>query len=300
MRRVPASPEFLVHELCFGEHTGTHVDAPLHCAPGGAGVDRIRVDDLVAPLVLIDIAGRATSEPDALATPADIAAWESRHGPVPDGALVALITRPAPGIDHASAPVRPSPSAEPAPHAAPDHNAEVGALARSLTPDAAGDAHWPGFSREAVELLVHGRAVVAIGTDAPSIDCGSSTDFPAHHAILGAGRYAVEMLAALSTLPPAGAVVVVAPLKHRGGSGGPARVLADARLTGGTPRIGTEPARIATRARMRRPILHGHEFRCATPHTQRSRSAHDRHTQAHRRLHANGGLPARTGPIGVL
>ncbi|WP_182359766.1 cyclase family protein [Tomitella gaofuii] len=218
MRRVPASPGFVVHELCFGEHTGTHVDAPLHCAPGGAGVDRIRVDDLVAPLVLIDIAGRAESEPDALATPADIAAWESLHGRIPGGALVALITRPAPA--------GPRSAAEPAPHAAPDGDAEVGVLARSLTPDAAGDAHWPGFSRESVEYLVHRRAVVAVGTDAPSIDCGASADFPAHHAVLGAGRYAIEMLAALRTLPPVGATIVVAPLKHRGGSGGPARVLA--------------------------------------------------------------------------
>ncbi|QDQ99109.1 cyclase family protein [Tomitella fengzijianii] len=218
MRRIREAPEFLVHELCFGEHTGTHVDAPLHCVPGGDAVDRIRVDDLLAPLVLVDIADRTASDPDALATPADLAAWESLHGRIPDGALVALITRPARG--------RPDGKVNPEAPAQPHDDAEVHALTRSLTPDAAGIAHWPGFSREAAEFLVQRRAVVAIGTDAPSIDCGASTAFPAHHAVLGAGRYAVEMLAALRALPPAGATAVVAPLKHRGGSGGPARVLA--------------------------------------------------------------------------
>ncbi len=45
-------------------------------------------------------------------------------------------------------------------------------------------------------------------------------------AALGAGKYGIESLANLSALPPAGATVVVGAPKHRGGSGGPCRVLA--------------------------------------------------------------------------
>jgi arylformamidase len=39
--------------LSIGSHTGTHVDAPLHMIPGGAGVDRIPLDALVGPALVI-------------------------------------------------------------------------------------------------------------------------------------------------------------------------------------------------------------------------------------------------------
>ena len=44
--------------------------------------------------------------------------------------------------------------------------------------------------------------------------------------LLGAGKYGLTQLANLAQLPPAGAVVVVAPLKLVGGTGSPSRVLA--------------------------------------------------------------------------
>ena len=39
--------------LSIGSHTGTHVDAPLHMIPGGAGVDGIPLDALVGPALVI-------------------------------------------------------------------------------------------------------------------------------------------------------------------------------------------------------------------------------------------------------
>jgi arylformamidase len=39
--------------LSIGSHTGTHVDAPLHMIPDGAGVDAIPLDALVGPALLI-------------------------------------------------------------------------------------------------------------------------------------------------------------------------------------------------------------------------------------------------------
>ena len=39
--------------LAIGSHTGTHVDAPLHMIPGGAGVDRIPLDALIGPALVI-------------------------------------------------------------------------------------------------------------------------------------------------------------------------------------------------------------------------------------------------------
>jgi len=42
-----------VSQLSFGSHTGTHVDAPLHMIPGGAGVDGIPLDALIGPALVI-------------------------------------------------------------------------------------------------------------------------------------------------------------------------------------------------------------------------------------------------------
>ena len=46
--------------------------------------------DLVCPVVVIDIRSRAAEDADTMLTPADIQAWTERHGPVPDGAVVAM------------------------------------------------------------------------------------------------------------------------------------------------------------------------------------------------------------------
>lgn len=92
--------------------------------------------------------------------------------------------------------------------------------------DRLGVQHTPGFDAEAVEYLIRERDIVALGSDTLSIDAGNSTDYGAHLAALGAGRYAVEVLANLDRLPPVGASVVVGAPTHAGGSGGPARVLA--------------------------------------------------------------------------
>jgi kynurenine formamidase len=53
-----------------------------------------------------------------------------------------------------------------------------------------------------------------------------------HHILVKAGRFGLENLARLETLPPRGFLLIVAPIKIEGGSGGPARVFA----------IETEPA----------------------------------------------------------
>lgn len=52
------------------------------------------------------------------------------------------------------------------------------------------------------------------------------TDFAAHVTVLGAGKYGVENLAKLGTIPPKGVTIVVGAPKHAGASGGPTYVFA--------------------------------------------------------------------------
>jgi arylformamidase len=50
----------------MGAHVGTHVDAPAHALPGGAGVDGIPLHALIGPATVVDVpAGRAVG-PGAL------------------------------------------------------------------------------------------------------------------------------------------------------------------------------------------------------------------------------------------
>jgi kynurenine formamidase len=180
------------------EHIGTHIDAPSHCA-SGPSADRIPADQLVGPLVVVDIRARASANADAQLTPADLNGWEERHGPIPPGAVVAMLS----GWD-----------------------TRVGDARRFFGLDDAGAYHFPGFHIEAVKFLRERREVKGIVTDTLSLDSGSSADFPVHHYWLGHNKWGLENAAALAQLPTKGATIVVGSPKIAGCTGGPSRVLA--------------------------------------------------------------------------
>jgi hypothetical protein len=62
------------------EHTGTHMDAPIHFGEGVQSADAIPVEHLVVPLAIVDIRAKAADDPDAQLTPDDLAAFEAAHG----------------------------------------------------------------------------------------------------------------------------------------------------------------------------------------------------------------------------
>ncbi|MFY2789912.1 cyclase family protein [Rhodococcus sp. MALMAid1271] len=178
---------FLVNELSYWEHTGTHIDAPAHRVRGGATADAIPLEDLIAPLVVVDISERAAVDPEAVVTTEDIAGWERVHGRIPDRAVVAMHSRWQTRLAEGSA---------------------------------------PGFGGDAADMLVRERNIVGIGVDTLSLDRMNDRLYPAHTAVLGAGRYGIEALANLDAVPPAGATVVIGAPKHAGATGGPCRVFA--------------------------------------------------------------------------
>src|SRR5207302_83407 len=100
---------------------------------------------------------------------------------------------------------------------------------RYLGSDTPGDAktlHFPGFSKEAAEFLVKERAIDGVGIDTPSIDHGPSGDFIVHRVLNGADLYGLENVANLDKLPPKGAILIALPMKIKGGTGGPVRIIA--------------------------------------------------------------------------
>ncbi|TCO72539.1 cyclase family protein [Rhodovulum euryhalinum] len=193
-----AEHAFNLAEFRVNEHTGTHIDAPLHFSADGAAVNEIAVENLVAPLCVIDIAARAADDADAQVTPDDIRAWIAAHGEIPQNACVAMHSGWAPHVD--------------------------GPKFRNA--DAEGKQHYPGFHVEAAQMLIEETGATSIGVDTLSLDFGMSPDFATHYAWLPTGRFGIECLANLDKVPASGATLVIGAPKHRGGTGGPARIFA--------------------------------------------------------------------------
>ncbi|WP_455376955.1 cyclase family protein [Petrachloros mirabilis] len=189
-------------DFSMSEHGGTHIDAPLHFGEGKLAVDEIPLERLIAPVVVIDVREAVVRDRDYRLSVADIQAWESRHGRIAQGAVVLMLT----GWGKSW----------------PDRERYLG----SKTPSDPKTLHFPGFSKEAAELLVNERNIAGIGLDTPSIDHGPSRDFIVHQIVNGANRYGLENIANLEKLPPKGATLLALPIKIKGGTGGPVRIIA--------------------------------------------------------------------------
>src|SRR5918998_6885929 len=89
-----AGPAWAWDVLEIGEHTGTHLDAPIHWVTGrdGADVASIPPARLVGPAVVIDKSAEAADDPDYLLTLEDVRAFEAEHGRLPDGGWLLLRT----------------------------------------------------------------------------------------------------------------------------------------------------------------------------------------------------------------
>jgi kynurenine formamidase len=197
--KVNASVEkngYFTRSFWMLEHYGTHMDAPAHFPPGITTVDKIPVQKFFGPAVIIDVRYETERNPDYQLTVKRIEAWEEKHGKIPAGAIVVLLTGWASRW--------------------PD-------VSRYRNQDANGTMHFPGFSVDAAKLLLE-RKISGLGCDTLSIDPGNSKDFPVHHLVLGADAFQLENLADLKDLPEAGAFLIAAPIKLEGGSGGPVRV----------------------------------------------------------------------------
>ena len=196
-------PAWKWHNLTLNEHTGTHFDAPIHWisgrdVPNGA-VDEIDVSAFVGPVVVIDCSEGAAQDDDFALTPAIIEAWEATHRTIPEGCWVLMRTdwSRRSGIDYLN-------MAEDGPHS-------------------------PGPQPAAIELLLK-RRIRGFGTETVGTDAGQgmhySPPYPAHYLLHGAGKYGLQCLRNLDLLPPTGAMLIAAPLKIKGGTGSPLRVLA--------------------------------------------------------------------------
>jgi kynurenine formamidase len=181
---------------------GTHVDPPAHFARGLRTVDQIELKEMILPLVVIDVHEEAAKNADYTLTVERVKKWEAEHGAIPEGSFVAMRT---------------------------DWSKRWPDGAAMANKDKAGVAHYPGWSKEALQYLYEERKITASGHEPTDTDPGVATskgDYSLETYVLGTNHYQIEMLANLDQVPESGAIVIVSFPKPKGGSGFPARVFA--------------------------------------------------------------------------
>lgn len=198
-------PAWKWSNVSFGEHTGTHFDAPVHWVSGrdeaDNTLDTIPVQNFVAPACVLDFSSECAADADFLLKPEHILAWEETHGRIPENCWVLMRS----------------------------DWSKHGDSDAFLNIDENGP-HYPGPTPEAVNFLIKERNVLGWGSECVGTDCGQALSlepaFPAHYLFHGANRYGLASLTNLDKLPPQGAVLITPPLKFINGTGSPCRVLA--------------------------------------------------------------------------
>lgn len=185
--------------LMIAEHTGTHVDAPVHFHPTLASIDTFPVDNLIAPAVLYDFSDKEL-QPGELLTLDMVKAYEEEKGVQVGEGEIAIIN--------------------------------FGWMQRFWRTDS--KSTWfvknsPGIREDAI-IYFKERGIRAIGCDTVACDMavidgvGQETTGHTTH-WLPNGILIIEMLTNLDKLSPR-SLFVATPLKIKDGSGSPIRPLA--------------------------------------------------------------------------
>jgi kynurenine formamidase len=193
--------EVTLSRVDMGVHSGTHIDLPRHFVPGGATIEAVPVSRFIARGYVLDLSDK---KPGEAITAEDL----RRFGPkVARGAAVMLYT---------------------------------GFSAKWGTEEFL--YNWPYLSRDAADYLAE-AGVAAVGTEALSIaGYAGVPGYPypprvqrddvvyVHYKLLSSGALVIEGLTNLDKVlkecRDGEALFVFAPIKIRGGEGGPTRALA--------------------------------------------------------------------------
>jgi kynurenine formamidase len=181
---------------------GTHCDPPGHFHKGLRMIDEIPVKEMMLPLVVIDCSQKVAANPDYQLVLGDVQAWEDKHGRIPEGSFVAMRS---------------------------DWSKRFTDFEAFYNKDDKGQAHYPGWTIEALRFLFDERGVTAIGHEPIDADAAVAQKegfFSCESYVLETNRFQIELIANLDKVPEAGALLVCSWPKPKAGSGFPARLFA--------------------------------------------------------------------------
>jgi kynurenine formamidase len=181
---------FRVQKIETKAGIGTHMDAPAHIVKGGKTIESLELNNLVTDCVVIRVDNEVNEK--YVIMPSVVEKFEEEHGKITPNSFVIFYT---------------------------------GWEQYWNNPEKFINDHMsPSLHISTGELLLE-RNIAGIGIDTLSIDSGAE-DFPLHRLILGAGKYLVENVANAKELPPIGATIFVLPMKMKGATEAPIRLIA--------------------------------------------------------------------------
>lgn len=195
---------YTAYRFCTAEHGGTHIDAPIHFYENRNTVDQIPIEQLIGSGIVIRISEKADKNRNYQFSVEDILDWETKHGTIPERSIVL--------IDTGSSKYW------------PNRKEYMGTNERGK--EAVKKLKFPGIHPDAAKFLVSKRKIKAVGLDTPSIDFGGSTQYETHQILFEKNIPGFENVANLDQLPNKGFMVIALPIKLKGGSGGPLRIVA--------------------------------------------------------------------------
>jgi kynurenine formamidase len=186
------------------EHGGTHFDAPMHFSEGANSIEKVPVEQLVGEGIVVSVKEEVARSKDYQISVGDFEKWEKEHGRIPEGAIVLVNTGFA--------------------RYYPDKQTYTGTTLSGV--EGVANLHFPGLHPDAAQWLAKERKIKAFGLDTPSIDYGQSKDFMTHRILFANNLTAYENVANLDQLPDKGFWIMALPMKIKGGSGAPLRIVA--------------------------------------------------------------------------
>ena len=171
---------------------GTHIDPPAHFDADGMTMDKIPLEQMILPLIVLDDTPFLDSDPNHAFSAADLDAWEKEHGKVPNGSFVALRTDMYKDWDS--------------------------------NPERFKRFPFPAWSFEVIKTLFEQRGITAIGHEA--LDTDTTESMESETWLLNNNHYQIEVLTNLDKVPATGAVIIVTWPKVENGFGFPARAFA--------------------------------------------------------------------------
>jgi kynurenine formamidase len=195
---------YAANRFMCAEHGGTHIDAPVHFFEKGATVDRLALERLIGPGVCVNVSANCAADRDYQVTVEDFEKWEAENKATLEDCIVLIRT----GFGRHW----------------PDRAKYLGTAEQGKA--AVAKLHFPGLDPSAADWLVSRRKIRMVGIDTASIDHGQTHDYPTHRRLFRDGVPALENVGAMHELPATGFSICALPMKIKGGSGAPCRIVA--------------------------------------------------------------------------
>ena len=184
-----------VQEIQTPNGIGTHMDAPSHFFEGESDIASISIEKLVCPGVVINVSEKLAE--NCVIEKEDIINFEKRYGAIPKNSIVIGYT----GWCHYWS--------NPKQYRNEDTN---------------GIMRFPTFSLESIDYLLT-KQISGIAIDTLSPD-GDDYTFPVHRRLLGEGKFIIENIKIIRRLPPNNFTLFALPMKIKGATESPCRVIA--------------------------------------------------------------------------